>query len=155
MAKLVATYAEGFFAVFTESRSGMQQRALIDIGDKVPTPKEMAELAGVLSDQWGWGNVIERSPSSKAKELPSENKRAYAKPRSTGEPVGAIREQMILDYVANHPKATGREILEGLGWEFTKARISRWQHAFTALIRANQLVAETVAASRIKLYSLP
>jgi hypothetical protein len=154
VAKLVATYTEGFFAVFTENRTGMQQRALIDIGDKVPTPKEMAELAGVLSDQWGWGNVIERAPSSKAKAI-DEPKRAYVSPKESGEPVGDIRKQMILDYVATHPKASGKEILEGLGWESTHARISRWQHAFTALIRANQLVAETVAASRIKLYSLP
>jgi hypothetical protein len=39
VAKLVATYAAGMFAVFTEDRTGMRQRALIDIGDEDPYAK--------------------------------------------------------------------------------------------------------------------
>ena len=158
MTKLVATYAEGFFAVFTENRTGMQQRALIDIGDKVPTPKEMAELAGVLSDQWGWANVIEKSPKPKAKELPIKEPRQYTSPKATGEPVGEERNSMIIGFLADHPKSDQRAVLRGLGYEDSHARIARWHHAFAALIKANRIVAESVnlrAGRHKNLYSLP
>lgn len=162
MAKLVATYAEGFFAVFTENRSGMQQRALIDIGDKVPTPKEMAELAGTLSDHWGWANVIEKAPSKPVKAIAHSDpkaKRAYVSPKESGEPVGAERNQMILDYLANHPKSPAKEIISALGWEPTVARMSRWHHAFKALVTANAIVYEIARQSnangRMHVYSLP
>jgi len=146
MAKLVATYAEGFFAVFTENRSGMQQRALIDIGDKVPTPKEMADLAGTLSDHWGWANVIEKAPKA-PKATPkaiADKPRQYTSPKRTGEPVGEERNSLILGYLANHPKSDQRSILKGLGFEDSHARLARWHHAFAALTKANRIVAEMV-----------
>ena len=162
MSKLVATYAEGFFAVFTESRSGMQQRALIDIGGKVPTPKEMAELAGTLSDHWGWANAVGNSSQSTHKAIAKpapKDKRAYVSPKESGEPVGEQRNQMILDYLANHPKSPAKEIISGLGWEPTVARMSRWHHAFKALVTANAIVYEIAKQSnangRMHVYSLP
>lgn len=161
MAKLVATYTEGFFAVFTENRSGMQQRALIDIGEKVPTPKEMAELAGVLSDQWGWANVIEKAPKATPKAI-TDKPRQYTSPKRTGEPVGEERNSMIIGYLANHPKSNQREILKGLGFEDSHARIARWHHAFAALLKANRIAVEIVRVRnerggtfRQNLYSLP
>jgi hypothetical protein len=161
MAKLVATYAEGFFAVFTENRTGMQQRALIDIGDKLPTPKEMADLAGVLSDQWGWANVIEKS-APKAKALPVKETRQYTSAKRTGEPVGEERNSLIIGFLADHPKSDQRAVLRGLGFEDSHARIARWHHAFAALIKANRIVAERIQVQNSRggnarkfLYSLP
>lgn len=161
MAKLVATYTEGFFAVFTENRTGMQQRALIDIGDKVPTPKEMAELAGVLSDQWGWGNVIERSPSTKAKaigEPKPKRMREYDKADSS-----ADRPTRIVEFLAtNSGKHDAREIVKGCGFDDSQARLARWHHTFTALVRAGQIVGQMQYTKgqqggtvRKRIYSLP
>jgi hypothetical protein len=162
MARLVATYTEGFFAVFTENRTGMQQRALIDIGDKVPTPKEMAELAGTLSDHWGWEKQIQPPTAKPAKAIANNKPREYTSPKATGEPVGEYRHQLILDYLAKHPESDQREILKGLGFEDTHARLARWHHAFAALMKANRIVGKTVSAQnqrggiyRRNLYSLP
>lgn len=166
MAKLVATYAEGFFGVFTEDRTGMRQRALIDIGDKTPTPKEMADLAGVLSDQWGWGNQIEKSPTAKglpptAKQLP-ERKREY-RPRDTSDGSIAHRSELILAFVATHPKSDAKSIIAGCGFEPTELRVGRWHHAFIALVAANQIVREFTMLTKERgkgpvrkyVYSLP
>ena len=154
MAKLVATYTEGFFAVFTENRSGMQQRALIDIGDKVPTPKEMAELAGVLSDQWGWGNVIERAPSSKAIDEPKRT-------RDDSDPKPVDRQAMILAFLAKHPESGNREIVSGCGFEPTHARVSRWAFTMSTMLQANLVIARKITERGERgtinrlLYSLP
>lgn len=162
MAKLIATYAAGMFCVFTESRDGMRQRAAIDIGENTPTPEAMADLAGVLSDQWGWVNPIERSTAYKPKAIEPKVKRKYTSPQRTGEPIGEERNGMILGYLANHPKSNQREILKGLGFDDSHARIARWHHAFNALIKANRIVAEQIPAQnvrggmyRVMQYSLP
>lgn len=155
MAKLVATYAEGFFAVFTESRSGMQQRALIDIGGKVPTPKEMAELAGTLSDHWGWANVIETPTAKPAKQLPTV-KRTREKEIPQEE-----RERLTVGFLAKHPKSDAREIISGCGYEPDPKRIGRWNHSFVLMMKAQTIIAEQVAYRNGKhlvrkyVYSLP
>ena len=162
MAKLIATYTEGFFAAFTENRSGMQQRALIDIGDKVPTPKEMADLAGMLSDQWGWERQLVPPTTKATKAIASSDKpRPYTSPKRTGEPIGEERYSLILGYLANHPKSDQREVLRGLGFEDSSARMARWHHAFAALVKAHRIISETIRMSgkgaqiRKNVYSLP
>jgi hypothetical protein len=159
VAKLIATFSAGMFCVFTESRTGMQQRAAIDIGDNTPTPETMAELASVLSDQWGWLNPIEKSPPIR-KQLPT--KREYTSPKRTGEPVGEERNTMIIGFLAKHPKSNQREVLKGLGFEDSHARLARWHHAFSALLKANRIAVEVVhmrnergGTYRHNLYSLP
>lgn len=159
MARLIATYAEGHFSVFTEDRSGMRQRALIDIGDKTPTPKEMAELAGTLADHWGWENRIERSPMSKpVKAIEPTERRTREKEISYAE-----RERLTLQFLAKHPKSDARQIVKGCGYEPTDKRTARWAIGFVAMRKAQLIVGEKVsyrsspnqAPVNKYLYSLP
>jgi len=145
MSKLIATYAEGHFAVFTEDRSGMRQRALIDIGDKIPTPKEMAELAGTLSDHWGWNNRIERAPthSPKVKAI-APNPRAERRTREKEIPIDE-RQRLTIEFLAKHPGSDAREIIAGCGYEPDRKRVGRWNLVFTAMLKANMIAAEKVS----------
>lgn len=142
MSKLVATYAEGMFAVFTEDRAGMRQRALIDIGDKIPTPSEMAKLAGVLSDQWGWQNGIERA-APKAKALPT-GRRGYERDEITK----AERERRIVEYLAKNPKSDARQIIAGCGFEPDDKRYGRWHHSFVEMKIRQQIISEIITVRR-------
>lgn len=156
MAKLVATYAAGMFAVFTEDRTGMRQRALIDIGDKTPTPIEMAELAGVLSDQWGWGNQIERTP----KPVKAIGEPTVRRTREKEIPPSE-REELTLAFLAKHPKSDARQIVSGCGFEPTEKRLARWSLVFSYMMKRNLIAAERVSFRSGKnlinkyLYSLP
>jgi hypothetical protein len=155
--KLIATYAAGHLGVFTEDRTGMRQRALIDIGDTTPTPEQMAKLAGSLSDQFNWSNVIQASTA--AKQLPGE-KRPY-KTRDNSDPSPTEREKLITEFLATNPKTDARAIIRGLGFDDDEARLSRWGHTFGALVKARRIVGELTAYRveknlvRKYLYSLP
>jgi len=142
MSKLVATYAEGFFAVFTESRSGMQQRALIDIGSKVPTPVEMAELAGTLSDHWGWDKQIQ--PTTKPVKAIAHSAPTEKRTREKDIPYEE-RQRLTLQFLAKHPKSDARQIIAGCGYEVTDKRLGRWSLAFVGMRKAQLIVAEKVS----------
>ena len=152
--KLIATYVEGFAACFTESRTGMKQRALIDIGDTPPTPQELADLASILSDQWGWMNRLEHPAGSVRKgELTSvpREKRTREKEISTGE-----RRTLILQYLAQHPDSGTRAIVEGLGYQPDEKRIARWAFTLATMDKAGAIISRKVREGMVNrhLYSI-
>jgi len=157
MAKLVATYAEGFFAVFTESRSGMQQRALIDIGDKVPTPKEMAELAGTLSDHWGWDKQIQPATAKPVRAIAHPTSKPI---RDRDIPVKE-RKTRIVGYLATHPESGIRQIVTGLGFNPSEKLVGRWGFTLTTMVQANLIIRRKIDENATRglgaayLYSLP
>lgn len=156
MSKLVATYAEGMFAVFTEDRSGMRQRALIDIGEHTPTPKEMADLAGVLSDQWGWVDAIDKPRPVKALDKPK-----VKRTRDDSGPSVKERNELALAYLRDHPKSDAKQIISGVGFEPTQRELFKWWSSLSILVKANQIVCEKISFRagpqlvRKNIYSLP
>ena len=155
--KLIATYAEGFMACFTESRTGMKQRALIDVGDKAPTPQELAELAGILCDQWGWENRIERSPAQvRKKELPSTRPQPRGL-RDNSDLKPAEREPLILKYLAQHPNSNSRAIVEGLGFGSDAKRLARWAFTLATMDKMGTIISKKMHDGQVNrlLYSLP
>lgn len=123
MTKLIATYTEGFLGVFTESRDGMQQRALIDVGQTVMAPKDLANLANVLDNQFNWSNnIVKGGPKSKAIDGP---KRGRGVP-SPDDPPLSERKRMVIDYLSTHPESLARDIITGCGFEDTASRVNRW-----------------------------
>jgi len=154
MSKLVVTYVEGFVACFTESRTGMQQRALIDVGGSAPSPQELAELAGVLSDQWGWMNRIQTSPSVRKGELTTAR---VPRVRDNSDLKPAEREPLILRFLAQNPESPTRAIVEGLGYEADAKRMGRWGFTLATMMKAGAIMGKQVRDGQTNrmLYSVP
>ena len=154
--KLIATYAEGFMACFTESRTGMKQRALIDVGDKAPTPQELAELAGILCDQWGWESRLERAPAQvKKKELTTVPK--VKRTRDDSDVPLAQRKILALEYLATHSNVKLAEMVEALGFVADRKRVGRWFLAMNQLRQTGQVTGTRIREGQTNqmIYSLP
>jgi hypothetical protein len=158
MSKLIVTYVEGFVACFTESRTGMQQRALIDVGDSAPSPQALAELGGVLADEWGWMNRIERSTAHVRKgELTTTRPSPRKVQHDLSDPKGADRQAMILRYLAQNPDVPTKAIVEGLGFEPDHKRVARWAFTMSSMVKAGLVISKSIQYGTVRryLYSLP
>jgi hypothetical protein len=116
---LVITHAEGFLACFTQDDNGtMKQRALLDVGDNVPTAAELAKMGSAFADQFHWLNGAQsdappiRALPAKQKAHATKRSRAYQTTDATE--VARIRADVIL-WLASHPDSVAMEIAKGVG----------------------------------------
>lgn len=140
MTKLIATHTNGFVACFTEGRLGMQQRALIDIGEGDVTPQELADIANALDNRWGWTERIIKSGATPKALEGSQRKRTYT-PRDDTDTPPKEREQLVLTYLPEHPDSSVREIMIGSGIDDSDAkRVGRWTNTMYGLLQAGIVI---------------